>query len=299
MSGRRNVIVELRVPFCLDDSALCRKSVFSGHDLLRVQKYAAALQREIEANRGQFEDCKAVAIRFCGGQATALGEGLLKCLSALRKTVEVIPDGPISVRAGLSDFNAATATWFMRLRAKRFDLEALSVDPVAFSYLNPRDRLGAIPLIREGYLQVPSHCGLGYVLAYGYKLAGHTDALATVTRCANLIAASDVEHVILERIPRVSKKSDDDAMADSQLARYREVLCASGFSEYLPGIFARPGKKDPFLSLDATGCERIGFGLGAYTLIDGVSSRNTRDFDLYCENSEDYEAITAEVVQKH
>ena len=47
----------------------------------------------------------------------------------------------------------------------------------------------------------------------------------------------------------------------------------------------------------AGGAPRIAFGAGATTRLDGVASTNTSDFELYCEKSADFAAITADVHQ--
>lgn len=299
MSQKRDVIVEVRVPLVMEDG-IGRSGLGAGRDEERAGRYATALLGEIRANAGQFEDCRAVAVRFGGGQATALGEGLFTCLRELRKCLEVAPEATVSVNAGLSDFNAATATWFMRMRATRFDIEALSLDPIAFGALLPHDRLGVIPLIKEGYLQIPSHNRMGYVLAFGYELPGKANAETSLARCLRTAVASDAEHVTLVQLLKGACGTARPAptnVAAAQLAQARTALLEGGLAEYLPLRFARPGREDPFFARDAKGAERIGFGAGAATLIDGVRSVNTANIELYCEKSCDFEAITASVEQ--
>ena len=287
-------VVEVRVPFALQD-ALGRPGLLEGHDARRAARYTEALITEIRANAGQFDDLHVAAVRFCGGQATSLGDGLYACLRELRRCVDIAPDATISVQAGLSDFNAATATWFMRMRATRFDLESLSLDPIAFGNLLPHDRLGAIPLIKEGFLQIPAKTKMGYVLAFGYDLPGHANTAASLARCLRLVTSSDAEHVILARASKKGLSPVPEHVAAAQLVQARRSLLEAGFCEYLPLLFARPGREDPYFARIAKGCPRIGFGSGATTLISGIRSLNTFNVELYCEKSADFRAITTRV----
>lgn len=57
MTEKRDAIVQVSVPFCVDDRALRREGMILGWDSARMARYADALVAEIEANAGQFDDC--------------------------------------------------------------------------------------------------------------------------------------------------------------------------------------------------------------------------------------------------
>ena len=70
MTEKRDAIVQVSVPFCVDDRALRREGMILGWDSARMARYADALVAEIEANAGQFDDCLVRAVQLGGGVAS-------------------------------------------------------------------------------------------------------------------------------------------------------------------------------------------------------------------------------------
>ena len=64
MTEKRDAIVQVSVPFCVDDRALRREGMILGWDSARMARYADALVAEIEANAGQFDDCLVRAVQL-------------------------------------------------------------------------------------------------------------------------------------------------------------------------------------------------------------------------------------------
>lgn len=102
-------------------------------------------------------------------------------------------------------------------------------------------------------------------------------------------------HLILEPWRGAFVPQADDATAASQLLCAQEELAAAGFAEYAPLCFSRPGEEDPAILAKSSGMDVLGFGLGATTRFDGVTSQNTDDWDTYLAYSGDFTRITASV----
>ena len=79
MTEKRDAIVQVSVPFCVDDRALRREGMILGWDSARMARYADALVAEIEANAGQFDDCLVRAVQLGGGVASNAGADIAPC----------------------------------------------------------------------------------------------------------------------------------------------------------------------------------------------------------------------------
>lgn len=72
------------------------------------------------------------------------------------------------------------------------------------------------------------------------------------------------------------------------------VLQDHGFSQYLPGYWAIPGRESFYRLARSAGCDVLGLGLGARTRFEGVTSCNTEDLGLYMQEAGNPEAIEVE-----
>ena len=82
MTEKRDAIVQVSVPFCVDDRALRREGMILGWDSARMARYADALVAEIEANAGQFDDCLVRAVQLGGGVASNAGADIARIVRA-------------------------------------------------------------------------------------------------------------------------------------------------------------------------------------------------------------------------
>lgn len=293
MSDLKPVVVKLELPFAVERRGRPEREQVVGWDRARSGAYLAALQRELSANAGQFDDCEVVAVRMGGGIATnAAGEDLAALGTQLRRSLHVAEDAFTSARASLANISGASITYLRRAGVRRFDFELLSLDKVDFGRLNHVDALQDLQVITEVILHGEVSRSYGVVLAYGYETTG----TAPVRRSALEAARSCCSHVTFERwqgwrAGGVAAASDEQANA--QLEQARDALAANGFMEYAPLRFARAGEADPYWSALQAGTDVLGFGLGARTAFDGAVSVNTTDWDTYLRHSDDFSLITA------
>ena len=293
MAEKRDVIAQVRVPFCVSDGALQRDGMILGWDSARMNAYVDALVAEIEANAGQFDDCRVRAVHLGGGVASNAGAGVARIMRALRQTCEVADGAPVTMRSSIANVSGATMPFFRRAGVTRFDFEMLSLNPVDFVRLNRVDNLNDLPIICDHFLHAYANDTLGLVLAFGHAAPEGEDGALNVRRSALAAARSHAVHVELVQV------ADAQAAAPEETARQlddmRDALTEHGFAEYLPLRFARAGHEDAFAVRAAAGAPQIGFGLGAVTRLDGAESVNTHDLARYVAASADFAAITDEV----
>lgn len=293
MVDKREVIVKVEVPLCVDDRALQRPGLVLGWDSARTARYVDAVVAEIEANAGQFDDCQVVAVRFGGGVASNAGAGIASLMRALHHVCAFSDDVQVTMRSSIANISGATMPFFRRAGVDRFDFELLSLNPMDFTRVNRVDNLQDLPIICDSFLHSYANDSLGLVLVYGHAAPPEQDGVLNVRRSALAAARTNASHVQLMRCADALAASEDESAR--QLSEMRDVLVEAGFAEYVPGLFARPGKEDRYARLRAEGVEQLGFGLGAETQLDGVVSVNTKDFEEYCQNSADFAAITKDV----
>lgn len=293
MTEKRDAIVQVSIPFCVKDDALRRDGMILGWDSARMARYADALVAEIEANAGQFDDCRVRAVQLGGGVASNAGADVARIVRAVRQACDVAEDAPVTMRSSIANVSGATMPFFRRAGVTRFDFEMLSLNPVDFVRLNRVDNLNDLPIICDHFLHSYANDTLGLVLAFGHRARDGEDGALTVRRTALAAARSHATHVALARVaPELEAEPEELAR---QLGEMRNALVERGFVEYLPLRFARAGKEDRFAQLSAEGVPQVGFGLGAVTRLDGVESVNTRDLDRYCTAKGDFAQITEDV----
>lgn len=293
MTEKRDAIVQVSVPFCVDDRALRREGMILGWDSARMARYADALVAEIEANAGQFDDCLVRAVQLGGGVASNAGADIARIVRAVRQVCDVAEDAPVAMRSSIANVSGATMPFFRRAGVTRFDFEMLSLNPVDFVRLNRVDNLNDLPIICDHFLHSYANDTLGLVLAFGHDASEGGDGALNVRRTALAAARSHATHAELVRVADELATGCDEVAR--QLDEMRGALTEHGFMEYLPLRFARAGKEDRFAQMAAAGVPQIGFGLGAITRIDGAESVNTRDLARYCAAEGDFAKITEEV----
>jgi oxygen-independent coproporphyrinogen-3 oxidase len=257
-----------------------------------------AVQREVEANAGQFGDVRISAIRFGGGVASNVGEHISHTMRLIRRLYDVADDAQITMRSSISNISAANMPWFKRAGIQRFDFEMMSMNQLDFSVLNKNDAWADFIVMCDYLLKAHITELLGLILCWGHTAKGGSDAasIANFRKSAMEAATTHASHIRLLEYRGQSPLPANSAVKDAQLEIAREIFLAQGFCEYIPLHFGRGSfLEDRYFAARAAGLELIGFGLGAQTRFDGVTSVNTRDLDTYLAHSNDYTRITASI----
>ena len=200
MTEKRDAIVQVSVPFCVDDRALRREGMILGWDSARMARYADALVAEIEANAGQFDDCLVRAVQLGGGVASNAGADIARIVRAVRQVCDVAEDAPVAMRSSIANVSGATMPFFRRAGVTRFDFEMLSLNPVDFVRLNRVDNLNDLPIICDHFLHSYANDTLGLVLAFGHDASEGGDGALNVRRTALAAARSHATHAELVRV---------------------------------------------------------------------------------------------------
>ena len=287
---KQPILLHINVPFVSRCPSFIKDTLIEGHDSKLLRSYVIAMANELKANAEEFADCTVTAVRVDGGSATITdGSDLEHLFRFLRSSYDLAPDCPISIRTCPADINGANMPFYNRIGFSRYDLELYSLEPQDFIHLGTLNYTEQMPYITHGFLHADRRKNMGFILLYGKKDVskyGFRHSVLEATR-------RPVSHVLLQRC-QGPDCMEEEAIAE-QLAMAAGKLSAAGFTEYLPGAWAKPGCEDPYLQGAAKGEPILGIGLGAETRMDGAVSRNTMDLLRYLRGSGDYTAITESV----
>lgn len=283
------VLMKINVPLCVRRCSFCPREVITGRDSGLIHDYVMALAVELKANAEEFADCQVQAIRLGGGCASIIdGADFEKLIRLIRSCYDVAQDAPVTLRVSPADINGANMPFYNRSHVSRYDLEMISLEPLDFMHLDYLNYMEQLPYIASGFLRADRRPVMGNVLLYGKKTVSKWGFRHSVLETARRSFC----HVIFQRC--AGEDALDDAAAAAQLLEGGQILAEHGFTEYLPGYFAKPGSEDVFFSGAAKGMDVLAFGLNAKTRFGGALTVNTGDMQTYLRSSGDFAAITAD-----
>ncbi|MEG0374118.1 MAG: coproporphyrinogen III oxidase [Raoultibacter sp.] len=284
---QRHIVVKFSVPFCIEKCTYCPRTIIEGWNTLRMHAYLEAVQQELIANAKQFADCRIAAVHWGGGLASmANGQDVSDTMRLLRQHYMVADDAPVTMRAAIANISGASMPFFKRAGVTRFDFEMMSLSPIGYTALNNRDSLGDLPVICDHFLRAYANDLLGIVLAAGSKQAGADNFRRSVVEFTRLSAS----HLVIQRC--VGPDAFSDTEIDHMIDDAKPLLEDAGFVEYAPLKFAPLGKEDVYAQLLRGGAERLSFGLGGCSCIDGVKTTTTFDLPTYLAGASDFAKIT-------
>lgn len=281
------------------------------------ESYVAALSREALGAAPDFADCRMPAVAVGGVRGGIAGHmaddrlGIL--LRDLRKSFDLTrQDGTpaevsMAVHPGMvsaSTLDACRLGHVTRLcvdyatsnAAEARELgrfmgpEAMEVTKTVLGPACRLDLAFSLLVGIPGQTQASAVQSVEDVLALG---AAHVSLAAFELDPASRLADERAAHDDAWRAQPVHRLPGAEERA-AILAAMGDALRREGLSEYLPGLWARPGHESLWEQMRAQGCETLGFGLAARTLFDGIEALNTSDLATYLRFSDDPQRCIAQ-----
>jgi oxygen-independent coproporphyrinogen-3 oxidase len=297
-SGAKDLQVDVYVPFC-DNSkcTYCTRLVCITKRGL-VTNYLEALTREIEGAAGDLADRTIRTIHITGGcPTTLLGSGLKTLFVALKRSLPQFESAEITFDLVPGHVSLAIMTQLRNYRVKHIDIGLQTVDQDEFDLLGRPFYLADVMAgLNLGILDAYENAeltGLDFDLLYGIpgqteKTLGYSleQALKYDPDGVSLYPLDIREETpLFERCEDGSvKRPTPEEVAD--LYRFaNDLLVEKGYHPYTMNRYAKEGCENQNDLLRCKGTDHIGFGVGANTLIDGVSYSNTADIDTYIAHS--------------
>lgn len=274
----------LHVPFCRRKCAYCDFCSYVGREA-DTAAYVAALCREIaaRARRDRIVD----TVYLGGGTPSLLSPTEIeRILAAVREAYTLSPDAEITceVNPGTVDYDK-----FSLLKSLGVNRVSLGVQSLSDRALRALGRIHTAKEAEEAY-RAARRAGFRNVsLDLMSGLPGETPEELSAT-VQGFIALAP-EHIsayslMLEEgtpfasSPLRAEIPDDDAAADAMEAT-AAALETAGYRRYEISNYARPGYESRHNLRYWHGQEYLGFGVAAYSFIDGVRFGAPRDLDGY------------------
>lgn len=315
--GFKRLRVEVAFPFCPNACQYCAMPSDYARALL-MGSYCDALESELDASAADMGDYVVDAVYlggcgrdgFNGGIASYVrAERVCALLDSLRSRFRMADDVEVTLRALLGYVNE------FKLR----DYQAAGVTKIDVDWHTcGRDRSRMTgraiwPEQERVTVKAFAHYGMedvGYQVLYG--LPGQTVA-DWRAELADLVALAPA-HVEARAFEPAGTRSEVELgnlakvygerppwhrAAGEELegmhAAACEVLGEAGYTEYLPGCFALPGRERRYLRERAAGLDCLALGAAGLSCIDGVCSENVAGVEEYVKAGGDVERLTARV----
>lgn len=286
--------IHIHIPFCRGNCVHC-DAVRCGQNIGYLHRYRRALEREIEAAAEEMAQYRITSVHIHGDAFRLLGPGALDDM--LRRFRELIPAQP-------------DTEWIADVMPDELDKEMLHVmctraglDRIQLQLMS--DHAGELRAIHspctanmaEHVLErLAAHPMPGLDIQLVLGTPGQTEASLRQT----------LDHVLAAHPQQISAvRYHNNRLTPAQQREYAEetdwhaligvlvsTLGAAGYARAGRSLhFAVPGGLRLACTQEAKSWPIMGFGMGAYTAMGNLSYRNTGDYALYVEHSDDISQI--------
>ena len=281
------VSIYIHVPFCLKKHNASTPDVSASPRDVR-QRYLEALECEIQ-NAGELIDGREVAGLYVGGGGSLLRPDLLaRLVLDIKRRMQPVRGMELTIRFAPETLISTTISGLNICSFNRISVEALAQRDKDFSFLETPFTYETIEdgLNMASLFKFPN-CDIE--LLYGLPDQSAKAFENTLCAYANF---HHVGHITLRPYLGAGRLSEEQRTERFEQAV--DYLTRRGFALYGANRFARPGKECRFFLQECAGIDRIGFGAGAHTVLDGCWYHNTSDLGTYLEHAGDFGAIVAQ-----
>ena len=263
--------IRVMIPFCEEENVLCCFGALPKQKLALRENYMQALMKEIVTSAGDHEGQTVRSIHLTGGVISSVeGRSLDALLTLLESCYRITPETELVLDAMPGEVNIPTVRGCEKHNAAAINLMVFSDDA------RVRIPAGLSPET-EGVDQT------NYVMySVGWQhrcitlspgMPYNTDI--TWKKTLGKLSAWKPEWVYLLDAPQ-----GDPEVTETQRTSAEEYLRALGY-EKLGRVFSRNGRTLRCFEPETEAVEELGFGLGAYSVIEGIRCRNTQSLTRY------------------
>ena len=282
---KKSLGIYVHIPFCIKKCLYCDFCSFPEMTEEKMTAYTKAITRDLEAFAEKYSSEYYVdTVYFGGGTPTLLPtECFSEIFDALYGSFDIIPDAEIT-----AECNPATADLKKLTELRRLGINRLSIglQSVHDRELRALGRLHSFEDFKRIFNEA-REAGFDNIsadLMYGIPLQTAESFRETL----RTVCLLEPEHIsayclkIEEGTPFYSKRDslvlpDEDCELEMYLS-CTEILGLNGYEKYEISNFSKRGRESRHNLRYWRGDDYIGFGVGAYSYVDGVRFGNSRDF---------------------
>jgi oxygen-independent coproporphyrinogen-3 oxidase len=292
----KRALLYVHIPFCIRRCRYCTACVVTG-DSAAKQKYLDALEREIASALPMLGEYSFPAIYFGGGSPSVMNpDALAKLLRNLRERLDFERGVEVTIEVMPQTVGTPSLSGLASGGYNRISLSAQSVIPAELETLECGF---GVQQIQDAVLFLDRFRFNNVNVDIMYGIPGQTEASWRRT----LLAACSFAPAHISAYPFPAPGGDTSGlrMSDDELTVLQRqavhVLGEYGYKSYTANHFARDGRQSKYVHLRLEGLDYIGLGLGARSLVDGITWTNTTDWDRYLAHSADFELLVTDVVE--
>jgi oxygen-independent coproporphyrinogen-3 oxidase len=296
----------LHIPFCIHRCRYCTATVVTGTGEAK-QAYLEALGRELTASlpylKESLKNGHISSIYLGGGSPSVMRPddvaAMMRRFIGQLRDAELTPLHGPEVNIECMPQTIGTPS-LSGLRSGGFTRYSLSMQSIIPAELEALDCGFTIQDIQNAVLFLERFRihNVNLDLMYGNPL----QTLDSWKRTLRAARDFKPEHISLYPFPDQDERGQagncPDTFETAEILDFaRDFLSGLGYVQYTRYHFARPGRQCRHFLSRYAGEDYLGFGLGARSLIDGISYANTTDWESYLSHSADFEMITTDITQ--
>lgn len=289
----------IHIPFCIKKCPYCTACVLEGNSSAKLE-YLAALEREFDAALPDLAEYEIASLYVGGGSPSCMNaDALTKTVTHItrklslprgtEKTIELMPQ--TIGTPSLSGMHPSGYTRFSLSMQSGSD-EELATLGCGFTVQDVQNAVLFLDKFRMNNVNLDLMLGIpGQTLKSWERTLKIAQSFAPVHLSLYEFTADEAYHSQAKHSP---VDSDTKQQMHAFAAEYLESI---GFKQYTKFHFALPGRESRWHKQRYEGMDYWGLGLGARSLVEGLSWSNTTDWETYRDHSDEFESITSRVVE--
>ena len=310
---KKRLQVYIHIPFCIHHCRYCTACVLTGGNAAK-DDYMRALEKELAAAKPVLAEYTIASIYLGGGSPTVMSpDAVGNLVRKLQEGLDIERPMEISIEAMPQTIGTPSLSGLNLGHFTRYSLSMQSAVPEELEALDCGFTIQQVDTALL-FLDKFKHQNINLDVMVGLPGQDHASWQHTL----EALRYFNVAHVSIYPFPGATDTATatgvatgvvggaaigaNDATADSRLIlelqeQAQGFLEGLGYRRYSLYHYARPGFECRHFIDRFSGIDYMGFGLGARSLVDGISYSNTADWDTYIADSADFEHIVTNVVE--
>lgn len=290
----------VHVPFCARRCSYCDFSI-AVRASTPVDEYIAALEKELDGQRGMLDGSVLDTVYLGGGTPSRLGGvGVARGVDVVRNHAAIAQGAEITIEANPDDVNDLAVAHWLAAGVNRVSLGAQSFDELALKWMHrthDADQIGAaVTTLRRGGID---NISLDLIFA----LPVHLDRSWTndLERALELEPSHlSLYGLTVEPQTPIARWANRGAIVEGSEEEYEEefltahsVMVAAGFDHYEVSNFARAGLASRHNSAYWTGAPYAGVGPSAHAFDGAIRRWNVSAYSEWIRRLSNGESVIA------
>ncbi len=290
----KKVQVYIHIPFCISKCPYCTACVVTGDSKAKAM-YLDALEHELQQALPTLSGYLVTSMYVGGGTPSCMSpDRMAQILSKFKSAIHHVPHMEATIELMPQTVVSPNLTGLSHSGMNRFSLSFQSRDIRDLKYLgcgfDETDVQNSVLLLDKFRMN-----DVNLDLMYGIP----NQRKASFESTLNGVRDIRPTHVSLYPFPGNDDfpNGDESKGGPAQLDFAAEFLEKQGYQRYTRYHFCLPTYECHFFKDRYEGSDFIGFGLGAWSLVDGIAYENTSDWNEYISADGNFEKLVRNAIE--